>query len=100
MIRRPPRSTLFPYTTLFRSIEEERIDVSGLLQLLGGAAGAMTGLGIDADDYRIVPCLRGLQSRRVLERVRWYDAIVMIGRRHQNRWKLGPGLHVVNRRVR
>src|SRR3712207_9454454 len=24
MIRRPPRSTLFPYTTLFRSAEEER----------------------------------------------------------------------------
>src|SRR3712207_7910920 len=24
MIRRPPRSTLFPYTTLFRSIEEEQ----------------------------------------------------------------------------
>src|SRR5260370_10121142 len=24
MIRRPPRSTLFPYTTLFRSIEEKR----------------------------------------------------------------------------
>src|SRR2546426_2039616 len=24
MIRRPPRSTLFPYTTLFRSIGEER----------------------------------------------------------------------------
>src|SRR3712207_7270611 len=24
MIRRPPRSTLFPYTTLFRSKEEER----------------------------------------------------------------------------
>src|SRR5256885_10722233 len=25
MIRRPPRSTLFPYPTLFRSIEEELI---------------------------------------------------------------------------
>src|SRR2546422_10240108 len=24
MIRRPPRSTLFPYTTLFRSLEEKR----------------------------------------------------------------------------
>src|SRR3712207_8747474 len=24
MIRRPPRSTLFPYTTLFRSMEEKR----------------------------------------------------------------------------
>src|SRR5690349_23459853 len=27
MIRRPPRSTLFPYTTLFRSTHEERIAV-------------------------------------------------------------------------
>src|SRR5689334_24173405 len=25
MIRRPPRSTLFPYTTLFRSLFEERV---------------------------------------------------------------------------
>src|SRR2546421_10606509 len=24
MIRRPPRSTLFPYTTLFRSLEQKR----------------------------------------------------------------------------
>src|SRR3712207_8595445 len=30
MIRRPPRSTLFPYTTLFRSHEHEvRVGVSG-----------------------------------------------------------------------
>src|SRR5437870_13091976 len=27
MIRRPPRSTLFPYTTLFRSIFELRIQI-------------------------------------------------------------------------
>src|SRR6266566_6976985 len=26
MIRRPPRSTLFPYTTLFRSPREQRVD--------------------------------------------------------------------------
>src|SRR2546425_8579066 len=31
MIRRPPRSTLFPYTTLFRSLNPERVlDVSRL----------------------------------------------------------------------
>src|SRR5256885_12993471 len=30
MIRRPPRSTLFPYTTLFRSLE------GGLLQVVPG----------------------------------------------------------------
>src|SRR2546422_2896975 len=31
MIRRPPRSTLFPYTTLFRSraIDESRVDPGG-----------------------------------------------------------------------
>src|SRR3712207_8428921 len=28
MIRRPPRSTLFPYTTLFRSVALERVDVA------------------------------------------------------------------------
>src|SRR5437773_9717623 len=27
MIRRPPRSTLFPYTTLFRSRRQEGVDV-------------------------------------------------------------------------
>src|SRR2546422_1949269 len=28
MIRRPPRSTLFPYTTLFRSIQKPRLSVT------------------------------------------------------------------------
>src|SRR3712207_9426117 len=28
MIRRPPRSTLFPYTTLFRSVREEPVAVA------------------------------------------------------------------------
>src|SRR2546425_8397760 len=28
MIRRPPRSTLFPYTTLFRSSKEEMLGIS------------------------------------------------------------------------
>src|SRR3712207_7723528 len=29
MIRRPPRSTLFPYTTLFRSADAEPVGVAG-----------------------------------------------------------------------
>src|SRR3712207_8925985 len=32
MIRRPPRSTLFPYTTLFRSMEAEIQALSSLLE--------------------------------------------------------------------
>src|SRR3712207_8879965 len=45
MIRRPPRSTLFPYTTLFRSIERLRryaeldeLEVP-IIVLIGGATG-------------------------------------------------------------
>src|SRR5256885_12290796 len=35
MIRRPPRSTLFPYTTLFRSDDEEGVDALGPRIVLG-----------------------------------------------------------------
>src|SRR3712207_8688082 len=61
MIRRPPRSTLFPYTTLFRSEAEERIavrpQVEGTVQEIR---------------YRTVPSTRSeehtseLQSRQYL----------------------------------
>src|SRR5260221_10352495 len=34
MIRRPPRSTLFPYTTLFRSQADNRIMIEWLLQCI------------------------------------------------------------------
>src|SRR3712207_7681680 len=40
MIRRPPRSTLFPYTTLFRSGLEALV-----LGVLGAAAGLAGGVG-------------------------------------------------------
>src|SRR3712207_9392612 len=34
MIRRPPRSTLFPYTTLFRSVDQGRVDERTVLCVL------------------------------------------------------------------
>src|SRR3712207_8549743 len=34
MIRRPPRSTLFPYTTLFRSISREPVGIAGAVEAL------------------------------------------------------------------
>src|SRR2546425_4509867 len=44
MIRRPPRSTLFPYTTLFRSRDfwASILAVSGLALAPGAAAGQMS----------------------------------------------------------
>src|SRR5215203_1256531 len=54
MIRRPPRSTLFPYTTLFRSQRHYRGDeygyspvatVAGVLMLMIGALVTLVGIG-------------------------------------------------------
>src|SRR3712207_8932400 len=45
MIRRPPRSTLFPYTTLFRSEAAVSI-VAGVLMVLGSALAVLAGLGL------------------------------------------------------
>src|SRR5256885_12439039 len=60
MIRRPPRSTLFPYTTLFRSQVVVRDDER---RLFAEAVGAFRG----GDERRIA--LRGL-LRRVRNRLR------------------------------
>src|SRR3712207_8103338 len=39
MIRRPPRSTLFPYTTLFRSRAASVAERTGLIARFSGAGG-------------------------------------------------------------
>src|SRR5256885_16071636 len=44
MIRRPPRSTLFPYTTLFRSIGEQLVVHLPELALLPRALGRQRGI--------------------------------------------------------
>src|SRR3712207_2840082 len=55
MIRRPPRSTLFPYTTLFRSPEGGRITVSvGCGGDVVTVTVADTGVGIAPADQRRV----------------------------------------------
>src|SRR3712207_8331496 len=43
MIRRPPRSTLFPYTTLFRSPTELHDEVGETLRRVGNEYGTTTG---------------------------------------------------------
>src|SRR5256885_10958001 len=49
MIRRPPRSTLFPYTTLFRSLEERgHVETHGCV--LGGAGRGEVGCASHASD--------------------------------------------------
>src|SRR5258705_6439059 len=45
MIRRPPRSTLFPYTTLFRSRRDQRVEADAHEVVAGGADHLRTDLG-------------------------------------------------------
>src|SRR5438874_3603503 len=68
MIRRPPRSTLFPYTTLFRSGSKSRRGISSPPEQGRTARCAVSGMGVS----RCPPLLRSeehtseLQSRRDL----------------------------------
>src|SRR2546426_4303547 len=50
MIRRPPRSTLFPYTTLFRSVGADGSVVVEAVAVLRVAADHVGGLEHDARD--------------------------------------------------
>src|SRR3989442_6248616 len=64
MIRRPPRSTLFPYTTLFRSLNappevKSRVDVWGLAEK---ALPFMRRPKAEFDPQRIELCLRPPRS--------------------------------------
>src|SRR2546429_2203831 len=62
MIRRPPRSTLFPYTTLFRSVAAQR-------RLQFGAKRIGVGRGDQATTQILAQCLEHARERsdRVFE---------------------------------
>src|SRR2546425_6768699 len=68
MIRRPPRSTLFPYTTLFRSLTEDAD-----LRLCLGRAGrriAEEHLSLEAATARLVRLLESLAEAGSADRKR------------------------------
>ena len=60
-------------------VEEERVDVGGEFDGFGGAAGAVAGFGVDADENGIIVARECLQAGGVFEGVRGNDAIVVIG---------------------
>src|SRR3712207_8342221 len=52
MIRRPPRSTLFPYTTLFRSKGPEPLAIGDSVMLLAVHGLARAGFNVNAQGCR------------------------------------------------
>src|SRR3712207_8013332 len=69
MIRRPPRSTLFPYTTLFRSIGY--LARAGVVQPAPSSPDRLRGRQLAAFDGRARAACRTLAAEGT--RVRWRD---------------------------
>src|SRR4051812_49887394 len=65
MIRRPPRSTLFPYTTLFRSMQLSPRHVPDTIQAVPAIPRTLTGKKLEAPVKRI---LRGAPADAVASR--------------------------------
>src|SRR5258708_21293933 len=51
MIRRPPRSTLFPYTTLFRSTVDVARDLLGCVLSRRSGQGLLAGVIVETEAY-------------------------------------------------
>src|SRR3989442_8946885 len=58
MIRRPPRSTLFPYTTLFRSQEFREFSQGSATEVFQRCAGEESSRGIDVNDSECPDVMR------------------------------------------
>src|SRR3712207_4584278 len=72
MIRRPPRSTLFPYTTLFRSEAARRLSVLGDRRQLVSALANLVENGVKySDPGSTVEVSASLDDRR-----EWVDLVV------------------------
>src|SRR5256886_5867357 len=63
MIRRPPRSTLFPYTTLFRSVTLSVVYMALIARMTRASM-----LGVLGEDYIRTAFAKGLAPHRVLLR--------------------------------
>src|SRR2546427_3408248 len=64
MIRRPPRSTLFPYTTLFRSLGPS-LEVLVVDELVAGVRQERRGRSLHAEPDHMPPVLLDRKSTRL-----------------------------------
>src|SRR3712207_1460037 len=68
MIRRPPRSTLFPYTTLFRSLRQHReVNAHWLGDRIRYHNRVHLGMAVATDDGLIVPVIFDADQKRMSE---------------------------------
>src|SRR2546428_2254291 len=75
MIRRPPRSTLFPYTTLFRSLTMPRGALLGALSVSATVTVQERGLlaGVEAGQSSVVEVVRAVTDTEIIRLNLRYD---------------------------
>src|SRR2546427_6971545 len=64
MIRRPPRSTLFPYTTLFRSIPGDAVEPGVRIKVAGTEIGTLARTFGDVGRGALVAITRSTKDRK------------------------------------
>ena len=89
MIRRPPRSTLFPYTTLFRSTGEitlrgEVLPIGGLKEkLLAAHRGGIKTVLIPHENTRdLTDIPKNIKQNLDIRPVRWIDEVLQVALQH------------------
>src|SRR3712207_7922481 len=78
MIRRPPRSTLFPYTTLFRSVVAAWLLAFGLCAILAWRSRDLARLDVAAWAYGLLAVLELVVILRFPGTVRWSSAAIWV----------------------
>src|SRR2546422_7193020 len=102
MIRRPPRSTLFPYTTLFRSrdVGELRVKESNRLELI---AANLRAVGVEAEargnDLHVCGAARDRKSTR-LNSSHGYISYAVFCLKKKKKKKKETCIHTSTRRMR
>src|SRR5687768_18094971 len=89
MLQRPPRSTLFPYTTLFRSLAGHELSSAGTVaqaeQLLSDQVFDLIVCAIDFDESKMFDLLRSAKTN-----VSWQE-IPFVGDRKSTRLNSSHG---------
>src|SRR3989441_12662772 len=69
MIRRPPRSTLFPYTTLFRSVPGPHVTLRAQTEQLGDLERALSNRAVGGEGREEAGAVPETRDHRRLERL-------------------------------
>src|SRR5471030_3427101 len=72
MIRRPPRSTLFPYTTLFRSVDDEHQRPGTLPRRIGCVGGRSEEHTSELQSLRHLVCRLLLEKKKKKHQIQLY----------------------------